>query len=134
MGGGGRKDEGGIVLYCIVLYCSILYCTILHCNTYCNILHCIIIYHSAGEAAAWGRREGGREGGTVTVLYSTVLYCTVLHCTVLYCTVFYCKLCEFSELHYTQFLMSASPMFAGNDGDWSEGGEGRENGHSVFLY
>ena len=43
------------------------------------------MYHSAGEAAAWGRREGG----TVTVLYSTVLYCTVLYCIALYCTVLY---------------------------------------------
>ena len=44
----------------------------------------------------------------MTVLYSTVLYCTVLHCTVLYCTVLYCKLCEFSELHYTQLWAQCS--------------------------
>ena len=65
------------------------------------------MYHSAGEAAAWGWREGGRDGDC-TLLYCTVLYCTVLHCTVLYCTVLYCKLCEFSELHYTQLWAQCS--------------------------
>ena len=46
------------------------------------------MYHSAGEAAAWGWREGGRDGDC-TLLYCTVLYCTVLYCIALYCTVLY---------------------------------------------
>ena len=70
----------------------------------------------------------------MTVLYSTVLYCTVLHCTVLYCTVLYCKLCEFSELHYTQFLMSASPMFAGMmETGLKEAKEGKTDIQSSFT-
>ena len=69
-----------------------------------------------------------------TLLNCTVLYCTVLHCTVLYCTVLYCKLCEFSELHYTQFLMSASPMFAGMmETGLKEAKEGKTDIQSSFT-